>query len=91
MSKLSAQITHNNLVTERFMVERSIRGDLARDIAENIAASALLKKTVGDFQTTYTMEIYILTADELHAEARRIAEQFMGCGKPFDYDVSVKP
>lgn len=65
-------------------IDEIIRRDLATQVARVIAGGNHVKKEVGEFQTTYRLEVYIMTADELHREAQRIASQMMGYGRPYD-------
>lgn len=76
-------VTSNNGRKDR-PIEDIVRRDLASQVARVIANGNHVTKEVGEFQTTYRLTVYIMTAGELHREAQRIAQQMMGYGRPYD-------
>lgn len=74
-------------------VEAMVRRDLANQIAHAIARSGRVQVQEGEYETTFRLEVIIMSPDELHREARRLADQMMGRGRPYDLWVEpgVKP
>jgi hypothetical protein len=77
-------ISEIDMRREGSYVERVVKNDIARQMASHIAEKEV-KKEVGDFHTTFRMEVYLLDAEELYRlikhEAQRIAF------RPMDLDL----